>query len=163
MDAARPILVDTNVILEGHAKGCWAALAGHFHLETVEQCVVETQTGRQRRRPEHQIDETELRRQLKAVHPVSTAELAVVVAAGGGGLDDGEQALWAHALTREDAWILCGPDRASMKFGYDNKRRERLVSMGELTAAIGLNVQLAGHYSKEWLDSAISRFALGVL
>jgi len=24
-------------------------------------------------------------------------------------LDSGEQALWAHALTRLDAWVLCGP------------------------------------------------------
>jgi hypothetical protein len=163
MDVNQAILVDTNIILEGHAKGCWIALAGHYRLETVETCVMETQTGKQRRRPEQQIDEAELRRQLKAVHEVSDRELATVLAAGGGGLDAGERSLWAHALHRDDAWILCGPDRASMKFGYDNRQRERLISMGELLAGINLRPQLAENYTKAWLDTEISKFALGVL
>ena len=45
--------VDTNVILEAHRTGFWRALTGGYAVETVEDCVTETQTGFQRRRPEH--------------------------------------------------------------------------------------------------------------
>ncbi len=157
------VLVDTNVVIECHAKGCWKSLVGQYHLETVEPCVIETQTGRQHRRPEQQIDEAELRGQLRKVHQVTTKELAAVLALGGAGLDEGERALWAHALHRQDAWILCGPDRASMKFGYDNKQRERLVSLGELLNDINLHPPLSPAYGKAWLDGAIGKFALGIL
>jgi acetoin utilization deacetylase AcuC-like enzyme len=51
-----PVLVDTNVILESHRIRAWASLAGGYRVETVEDCVTETQTGFQRRRPEQQID-----------------------------------------------------------------------------------------------------------
>ena len=60
-----PVLVDTNVILETHRVGAWRALAGGYRVETVEDCVTETQTGFQKRRPEQQIDERELRASLK--------------------------------------------------------------------------------------------------
>ena len=43
------VLVDTNVIIEAHRTGAWAALAGAYAVETVEDCVTETQTGYQRR------------------------------------------------------------------------------------------------------------------
>ena len=161
--SCRAILIDTNVIIECHARGCWKALAGQYPLETVEQCVIETQTGHQHRRPELQINEVELRSQLRAVYPVTARELAKVIALGGSGLDEGERALWAHALQRSDVWILCGPDRASMKFGYDNKLRERLVSLGELLTAVNLHPALSKAYSKAWLDAAISKFALGIV
>jgi len=55
------VLVDTNVILEVHQTGSWRALTGGYTVETVEDCVTETQTGFQRRRPEHRIDQAELR------------------------------------------------------------------------------------------------------
>jgi hypothetical protein len=45
-----PVLVDTNVILESHRIGAWPALTGGYPVETVEDCVTETQTGFQRRR-----------------------------------------------------------------------------------------------------------------
>ena len=51
------VLVDTNVILEAHRAGVWRALAGGYPVETVEECVTETQTGYQRRSPERRIDE----------------------------------------------------------------------------------------------------------
>lgn len=163
MPGSRVVLVDTNVIIKGHEAGCWKALAGAYRVETVEECVVETQTGKQRRRPEHHIDEAELRRQLHAVHTVSQQQLAKVFELGGAGLDDGERALWAHALHRDDVWILCGPDRASMKFGFDNKLRERLISLGELLADIRVQSALPEAYTKSWLDGVIGKFALGIL
>ena len=51
------VLVDTNVILEAHRAGAWRALASGYPVETVEECVTETQTGYQRRSPERRIDE----------------------------------------------------------------------------------------------------------
>ena len=51
-------------------SGAWRALAGGYGVETVEDCVTETQTGYQRRRPEQQIDAAQLRASLAAVHPV---------------------------------------------------------------------------------------------
>ena len=47
-------------------------------------------------------------------------------------LDPGERALWAHALTRNDDWILCGPDKASLRFGVRLGFRERLVALEAL-------------------------------
>ena len=36
------VLADTNVIIEAHRTGTWAALVGAFVVETVEDCVAET-------------------------------------------------------------------------------------------------------------------------
>ena len=71
MHSGDVVLVDTNVILEAHAKGCWKVLAGAFQLETVERCITETQTGLQFRHPELQIGEANLRSSLKAIYPAS--------------------------------------------------------------------------------------------
>lgn len=59
-----PVLVDTNIIIESHRVRSWRALAGGYRLETVEECVAETQAGSQRRRPDQRIDEEELRKRL---------------------------------------------------------------------------------------------------
>jgi hypothetical protein len=71
-----PVLVDTNVILECWRVGSWRALAGGYGVETVEDCVTETQTGFQRRRPEQQINMAELRASRARIHEVSREEIA---------------------------------------------------------------------------------------
>ena len=53
----------------------------------------------------------------------------VAVSAPDIALDLGERSLWAHALTRSDAWVLCGPDKASLRFGVRLGFRERLVAL----------------------------------
>ena len=107
---SNPLLVDTNVILEAFRTGSWKALTGGYGVETVEACVTETQTGYQRRRKELQIDEAELRARLVAVHQATDAQRAEALIRGSGiSLDPGELELWAHAISRKDAWILCGP------------------------------------------------------
>ena len=76
--------------------------------------MTERQTGFHLRQPEPRINRDELRERLAAVHAVEDmqrAELAIRV--GDIALDRGESSLWTHALSRTDAWILCGPDRAS--------------------------------------------------
>lgn len=66
-------------------------------METVEECVAETQAGAQRRRPERRIDEEDLRNTLSAVHSVSRLECAALALRKLDlALDAGEEALWAH-------------------------------------------------------------------
>jgi hypothetical protein len=149
-----PVFLDTNVILECHRVGAWRALAGGYRLETVEDCVAETQTGYQRRRPEQQVDPSELRRSLAAIHSVEDWERAeLVVQAPDIALDRGEESLWAHVLKRNDGWILCGPDKASLRLGVRLGFRDRLVALEQLLNDIGYRFRtpLKGNYTKKWL------------
>jgi len=158
-----PILTDTNVIIECHRVGSWVALTSGYKIETVWDCVTETQTGFQRRRPNEQIDVESLKR-LANVATVSDAERAdalirdpeIVF------LDDGERALWAHALTRTDTWYMCGPDRASMRLGFRLGLRDRLVSLEELLNDVGHRPRTAlrDNYTARWLAECISRLVL---
>ena len=99
-----PVFADTNVILECYRTASWRALTGGYRVETVEECVTETQTGFQRRRVERNIDELSLRQSLAEVHRVSRrkrAELSIRVPDIT--LDRGEASLWAHVVHRNDA------------------------------------------------------------
>lgn len=157
------VLVDTNVILEAHRTRSWRALTGAYGVETVEDCVAETQTGFQRRRRELQIDAGELRDSLKAVHSVETRErAALAVRVPDIALDRGETSLWAHALNRDDAWILCGPDRASLRCGVRLGFRERLVSLEGLLDDAGHRTRTALRpaYMRQWHQRAMNELAL---
>jgi hypothetical protein len=158
-----PILVDTNVILECHRTASWRALAGGFRMETVTECVIETQTGFQRRRPEQQIDETTLRQALAAVHDVTKAARAMLFArdALSAYLDPGEQHLWAHAVARSDAWLLCGPDKASLRLGFRLGFRDRLVGLEALLDQVGFRpkLPLRMNYTSRWLAQYLSELA----
>ena len=145
-----PVLVDTNVIIESHRVAAWRALSGGYRVETVEECVAETQAGAQRRRPKRRIDETELRGSLSVVHSVSDVERAeLALRKHDIVLDTGEESLWAHALGRDDPWILCGPDRASLRCGIRLGFHERLVSLERLLADAGhrprVPLRVTGH------------------
>jgi hypothetical protein len=158
-----PVLVDTNVILECWRVGAWRALASGYRLESVEDCVIETQTGFQRRRREQQIDAGLLQRSLAAVHrPEPRDFAALAVAAPDIVLDPGERALWAHALTRNDDWILCGPDKASLRFGVRLGSRERLVALQVLLDAVGYRPKeaLRSNYTTAWLAQALNEIVL---
>ncbi|MCY4563721.1 MAG: hypothetical protein OXE40_04485 [Gammaproteobacteria bacterium] len=78
------VLVDTNTVIEAHRTGSWRALTGGYRVETVEDCVTETQTGYQRRRPEQRIDLVELRQRLAAVHSVEDLQRARLAIAAAG-------------------------------------------------------------------------------
>lgn len=165
MNAGDIVLVDANVIIECHTLGCWSALASSFRLHTVAKCVEETQTGHFSRDPHNRIEESNLRKSLDAVHDVTNVQRAVVALLDNSSLDDGERDLWAHALSRDDTWVICGPDRASMRFGYDQGQRDRLVSLGALLVKVGhkSSGQLRGHFQQRWLDEIISKLILGIL
>ena len=66
-----------NVIIESHRVDSWRALAGGYRVETVDECVAETQAGAQHRPPGRRIEEEgTLRTSLGAVHSVSDREHA---------------------------------------------------------------------------------------
>ena len=155
--------MDTNVILEAHRTGSWRALTGGYAVETVEDCVTETRTGFQRRRPEHRIDQAELRDRLAGVHAVGDVERAVLaIRAGDIVLDRGEASLWAHALGRSDAWVLCGPDKASLRCGVRLGCRERLVSLEGLLDEAGHRpgTALREAYTRRWHERVLGEFVL---
>jgi len=159
------VLVDTNVILECWRINAWRALAGGYGVETVEDCVIETQTGFQRRKPEQQIDRAALVHSLKAVHKVGDRERAAAIVREPlfSFLDPGEQALWAHALTRTDAWVLCGPDKASLRVGIRLGCRDRLVALEGLLkdARHRPATPLRAAYTSNWHAKTLGELAVG--
>ena len=154
-----PVLLDTNVIIESHRIGAWRALAGGHRVETVEDCVTETQTGFQRRRSEQMIVASDLRASLAGTRVVGNRERAeLAVRIEGIALDIGEEALWAHALGREGDWVLCDPDRASLRCGVILGFRERIVSLEALLEGVGHQPKIAlkDHYTNEWLQRTLA-------
>lgn len=161
-----PVLLDANSVIEAHRVGAWGALAGRYRLVMVQKCIDETQTGNQRREPEETIDYDLLLAALHERHPDDlVAIMNIQLSPGGSFLDEGETSLWAHALTRADDWVICGPDAASMRFGYDRKKRNHLVSLGGLLADIGHRPTKPLHwnYEKAWLDALIHKLVMGLL
>lgn len=164
--AGNSVLVDTNVIIESHRTGAWLALTARYQVETVKDCVAETQTGFQLRREEQDIDVRQLRDSLAAVHAVSTRELVELeIRIEGIYLDTGEKSLWAHALGRNDNWFLCGPDRASLRCGVRLGFRKRIISLEELLRIAGHRTRkpLRDHYTKEWLERSLSMIVVDEL
>lgn len=158
-----PILLDTNAILESRRVGGWSALAGGYFLETVEDCVGETQTGFQLRRHEEQIDPSQLRESCANVHRVSEVQKAELALRGHGiALDPGENSLWAHILGRSDCWIFCGPDKASLQMGVRLGFGDRLVALERLFKDLGYRpkVSLRRHYTTSWLDKTRTELIL---
>lgn len=160
---AGPVLVDTNVILACWRIDAWRALAGGYGIETVEDCVTETQTGFQKRRVEDRIDELTLRQSLKAVHAVDDlARARVAILAADLAVDRGELSLWAHALSRQDRWVLCGPDRASLRLGIRLGFRERLASLEQLLGDAGYRPRqpLNVAFTAAWHRATIEALAM---
>jgi hypothetical protein len=159
-----PVLADTNVILECWRVSAWKALASGYRVETVEDCVIETQTGFQRRRAVQQIDNARLLASLAAVHPVGDRELAAAAVRDPllSSLDIGERSLWAHALTRSDAWVLCGPDKASLRLGVRLGFRDRLVALETLLSNVGYRPKetLRINYIGKWHAEALNQMVM---
>ena len=157
------MLVDANVVIEAYRTATWAALAGAYGVETVEDCVAETQTGYQNRPREQWIDAVELRESLADVHEVTDLERAeLTLRVGGIALDRGEESLWSHALAREGGWFLSGPDRASLRAGVRLGFRERLVSMEELLEVAGhrTRTRLKEAYTRRWMRDRMSQIVI---
>jgi len=155
-----PVLVDTNVILECWRIDAWKALVGGYGVETVEDCVIETQTGYQRRRAEQQIDNAQLRASLAAIAKVEYKDHAAAAVRDPlfSSLDIGERSLWAHALMRKDAWLLCGPDKASLRLGVRLGFRDRLIALETLLSDLGFRpkVPMRSNYTAKWHAQALN-------
>ena len=67
-------------------------------------------------------------------------------------LDIGERSLWAHALTRGDVWVLCGPDKTSLRLGVRLGLRDRLVALETLLSDLGFRpkVSLRRNFTAKW-------------
>ena len=166
MQPGQPVLVDTNIIIEAVRTGCWNALGTHFKLETVDKCCEEARSGDLRRPGYVKIDESALREKLLA-HPVSDIELIRLTLEypDATGLDDGERHLWAHALTRSDAWIATTADKAAFFAACHLGWRDRMVSLKALIESAGARHALKHikpQFSKARLDQWGSEFALSM-
>lgn len=127
--------------------------------------MAETQAGNEKRGAHQEIGETALRHSLNAVHRVTDRQLAELILREGPALDRGEEALWAHALAREDdSWLLSGPDRASLRYGVLLGYRDRLVSLERLLVDIGhrLRPRLHEAYTEAWHRRAITDMVLDI-
>ena len=160
------VLVDTMTIIEAHRVSAWRALCGGYAVETVETVQMETHTGFQRRDPEQVIDQAALHDSLAAIHLVTgvqEAKLKLMLMEQDIDLDAGEFALWAHLLERSDDWRLCGPDRASLKFGVNNGQRNRMISLEALLVNAGMpktRPPLRENHTKAWLDRVLAAYTM---
>lgn len=156
--------MDTNAIIEACRIKCWRALTSRYSIQTVEKCIEETQTGAQKRKVEQKIDENALRASLSAVHDISTNQRteAHKLEKTHSRLDAGERDLWAQAISCNDEWILCGPDKASLMYGICNGYRERLVSLEQILIGIGFRPSVAMHhnYTKQWHEKKLMELAI---
>ena len=157
------MLVDTNVIIEAHRSRTWTALTSAYSVQSVEDCVTETQTGFQHRLNEQIIDLDTLRATLDRIHKVQDFERAsLALLAPSNGLDLGERSLWAHALGRSGNWRMCSPDIACIRCVMQLQFRDRQVSLEELLEGIGHRVRLPlrRHYTKSWLTQTCTEILL---
>ncbi|MDP9412499.1 MAG: hypothetical protein M3Q08_00010 [Pseudomonadota bacterium] len=155
-----PVLLDNCAVSACAEIGAWNALVARFRLETVTEVAVEAATGFQHRQI---IDPREFRTQV-TVHNVEQNDRLAAASEYSelAGLDDGERDLWVHALGRQDAWVLCGPDAASIRFGVRAGHAEKLISLEELLEVMGYQpkVKLKVHFTKKWLRERIDQFSL---
>jgi precorrin-4 methylase len=160
------VLVDTNVILEAHRVGCWAALCQYFALHTVEKVVEETQTGFQNRSPEQTINEQTLRKQLKHVEHITDLQRAAFTTAHFDAvLDDGERDLviYAGSLSVANVWLLNSPDIATIRHASRRNWLDQLISLEEMRQHLNPKAKTAlrTNYTRSWLSSQRTQFRSG--
>ncbi|HYH78377.1 MAG TPA: hypothetical protein VEX86_01225 [Longimicrobium sp.] len=156
--------MDTNVIIEAVRTGCWPALTSHLRVETVDTCRDEARAGNPARPGYVHVTAEHLAR-LHRVHPVTAVERASLVLAydGADGMDDGERDLFAHAHARDDdTWVLCSPDKASVRAAVTLGWGDRLRSLGSLAALAGSRprIPLKPHFEEAWLVTWRTHFRL---
>jgi len=155
------ILLDNNAIGDAVDHGVWQALLGAYggQLETVTEVAGEAGSYfRQLENPDNLMASLD-QLQIHTVTQLDRAELAEKL--GGVVLDDGERDLWAHARKREDYWILCGPDKASLRAAVKLGQRDRIVSLEELLRAAGISTRnLPIQHTKRWLDETVGQFVV---
>lgn len=160
----KPVLVDTNVIIQGVRTECWSAITGQLAIETVETCVCEARAGNPSRPGYVAVTDAHLRR-LAKVHRVTEEERSAFALhyPGADGMDDGERDLFAHAFARGgDVWLLCSADKAAILAGVSLGWGDRLCSLAEIAGRVGVRPSppLKAHFGEEWLATWRTHFLL---
>lgn len=156
-----PILLDNNAIGDAVDLGVWAALLGAYggQLETVRE--VEREAGTYFRELD---DGMSLMASLKQVHVhdvTSQERNNLAVRTQGIGLDAGERDLWANAFSRSQGWILCGPDKASIRAAVRLGLSDKLVSLEELLRDAGLSIKgLPAQHTAKWMRQTRGQLAV---
>lgn len=158
MNRGDRVLIDTNAIIEAVRTGCWPAITGQLRVETVEACRQEALTRPATPVPGYVVVSEEDLRGIALVHAVDPVLQAAfkLAYADADGLDAGEHELLAHAHSLSDtAWVVCSPDKASIRAATVLGFGDRLCSLEELTAAVGTRprLPLRAHFKTEWLVS----------
>ena len=152
------VLIDTNAIIEAVRTGCWSAITGQLRVETAEACRLEAVSGTPGTIPGYvPITEDDLQR-FASIHAVDGVVQAAFKLSypDADGLDPGEHDLLAHAHSRSDqVWVVCSPDKASIRAAVALGFGDRLCSLEELVTAVGARPRLSlrGHFRTEWLAS----------
>jgi len=149
------LLLDTNVIIESVRTKCWNGLRGHYTLVTVQKCREEAWSGNLRS-PGYVVvekDQLALGIEIVAVADEDRAHL-LVECPDASVLDDGERDLFAHALARDDDWLVVCADKAAVRVAVLLGWGDRLVSLEEIIKSAGLRttLPLKDHYSSKVLS-----------
>lgn len=159
------VLVDANVIIEAIRTGCWAGITGQLTLESVEACWNETLAGSADTIPGYVAVTRDDLERMFAVHSVDDVTRAAfkLAYADADGMDPGEHDLFAHAysLTEED-WVLCSPDKASIRAAVALGFGDQLSSLEDLVKAVGArpNPALRRQHTSAWLSSFRTKVVL---
>lgn len=158
MNATSIVLVDTNVIIEAVRTGCWAAITGGLHVETVVACREEALA----RPPDAgsayvPVGMSDLER-MGNIHPVSDIARATfrLAYAEAHGLDRGEHDLLAHMYVSDPGDVLlCSPDKAAVRAAVLLGLGDHLRSLDDLLQAVGGRSRkpLRGQFTTAWLTS----------
>lgn len=150
------VLLDNCAVNSAIKSGFWKVLVGGYRLETVDEVAREAGSFFRKR-----ADMAELTESFRRVtqHPVDeVARRALVGAIAPLPMDAGERDLWAHAIGRQDRWILCGPDQGSLRAAIRLGLADRLVSLEALLDGVGVkNARLSIEQTEKWLRATLSR------
>jgi hypothetical protein len=166
-NARKVVLVDTNILIEAHRTGCLNALCTRHHVVSVCKCIEETQTGHGNRTPDETIPLDLLKSSLAEINPVSVTELAALELQllTGPYLDPGEKHLLAHAITRTDFYLLCGPDKAMVRAAHKLALIDRLISLDQLATEAHVagrqRKRLRPNFKTQWLEEERTKVRLG--
>jgi hypothetical protein len=162
------VLVDTNAIIEAVRTGTWNALTGGLLFETVEKCIEEAEAGDFTDPSYVAVSKKDLTRMNK-IHRVSPADRAghLLADPDAMGMDAGERDLFAHAHTRElsgdSVWVVCSPDKASIRAAVRIGWADRLVSLETLANEVGARPKpsFKQHFGEKFLSQFRTEYLLG--
>lgn len=151
-----PILLDNNAIGCAVDLCVWNGLLGAYEgqLETVREVEIEAGTYFRSKNEATTLMATLSR---LVIHEVTQQELSdLAVRTQGIALDPGERDLLANAFGREPSWILCGPDKASIRALVKLDLAHKLISLEKLLQAAGLSTKgLKENQTEVWLRRTI--------